>query len=394
MSRKCLLTISSIACIVAAIAILLPGCSQGNSVTNNTTPIKIGAIIPLTGATSDTGKIMQEACQLAIDQVGGKVAGRPVQLVVSDTANDQNTALDKARQMVQVQNVQVFVLDPMQAISGAVSSYLETVPALGLNTVATPIPPTKLSWTLFGGGEGYQYSYELGIYCAKVLGWKTCTTIGSDFVSGHGYVGDFQDAFTKNGGTIVQQQWSPPFIQDYGPYLTGMKKADGVMSAIVIPVDAMAFQKQYAQFGVKMPVAMTVAGALSDKYLDQLGDAAIGMYGSTPYTSQLTNKQNKDFIAAYTAKYKETPEYEAASTYAVMEMLLAALEKTKGDTTPATLRTAMLGSKVETAVGPLSFSPEGATYCNVYEVKVAKVNGHYVWQQTDTTYTNVPPKGH
>jgi branched-chain amino acid transport system substrate-binding protein len=393
--RKTFSTILAGLCVLTTVLMLASFSTACSAPVGSTSasPIKIGAVIPMTGATADTGKIMKEAMQLAVEQAGGKVANRTIELVFEDSANDSNTALEKAKKEIQVNGVQVMVLDPMQAIAGAISSYLATVPALGLNTVARPMPPEKLGWTLLGGGQGYQYSKILGIYCAKTLGWKTATTIGSDFVSGRNYTQDFTDAFTANGGSVIQSQWSPPFIPDYGPFLTGMKKADGVMSAIVIPVNCMAFMKQYHEFGLTMPVAQTVSGALSEKYLNQIPAAVNGMYGSTPYATQLDNKQNADFIKAYMAKFNELPEYEAASTYAVMQVLLAALEQTKGDTTPATLRSQILGSKIDTVVGPMAWSPEGATYVNVYAVQAGQVGNTYTWIPKET-FTNVPPKGH
>jgi len=394
-TKKRLLTLQAVLCAIAAIVTLVcvsTACSPANTGTTSATPIKIGGDIPLTGATSDTGKIMNQAMQLAVEQAGGKVAGRPIQLVVLDTAADQNQALSNARQMVQAQGVNIMILDPLQSISGALSAYLETVPAIGVNCGLAAVPPTQLGWTLYAGGEGYQSFTELGYYCAKVLGWKTVTTIGSDFVSGHSYTDTFIASFTKNGGTVIQSQWSPLGVQDYGPFLTGMKQADGVMSAVVIPQDALAFRKQYTQFGMKMPVAVGT-GAFSQIYLQQLGDASLGMYGTMTYTRMLTNKQNTDFVAAYKAKFGAYPEYEAASTYAAMQMILAALDKTKGDSTPAVLRAAILTVKADTARGPISFSPEGSTYNNIYAVKSALVDGQYVWQVAQT-FTNVPPKGH
>ncbi|MBV9120190.1 MAG: ABC transporter substrate-binding protein, partial [Chloroflexi bacterium] len=67
--------------------------------------MKIGAILPLTGALSINGKDNQDAMNLYLEQSGGKLAGRTVQMVYADDAAQPDTGLTKARQLVESDKV-------------------------------------------------------------------------------------------------------------------------------------------------------------------------------------------------------------------------------------------------------------------------------------------------
>src|SRR5476651_537751 len=66
-------------------------------------PIKIGLDNPLTGTYAAVGKNELNGCELAIEQINAKggIVGRPVQLLVEDsTSGDAGTAVQKARKLI------------------------------------------------------------------------------------------------------------------------------------------------------------------------------------------------------------------------------------------------------------------------------------------------------
>src|SRR6202161_4828995 len=67
-------------------------------------PIKIGLLAPLTGVVASGGKEMVEGVQFYLDQVKGEMGGRKVELVIEDDASNPDTALQKARRLVEQGN--------------------------------------------------------------------------------------------------------------------------------------------------------------------------------------------------------------------------------------------------------------------------------------------------
>src|SRR3984885_12387797 len=64
-------------------------------------PIKIGLLVPLTGVVASGGKERVEGVQFYLDQVNSTIAGRKVELVIEDDASNPDTALQKARRLVE-----------------------------------------------------------------------------------------------------------------------------------------------------------------------------------------------------------------------------------------------------------------------------------------------------
>src|ERR1700692_3675971 len=72
-------------------------------------PIKIGLLAPLTGVVASGGKEMVEGVQFSLAQVKGEMGGRKVELVIEDDASNPDTALQKARRLVEQGNCHMLI---------------------------------------------------------------------------------------------------------------------------------------------------------------------------------------------------------------------------------------------------------------------------------------------
>ncbi len=70
-------------------------------------PVKIGLLVPLTGAFAAIGKDMLNGTELYLDEIGRQVAGRKIELIVEDTEGNTATALTKARKLVDQDKIHV-----------------------------------------------------------------------------------------------------------------------------------------------------------------------------------------------------------------------------------------------------------------------------------------------
>jgi ABC-type branched-subunit amino acid transport system substrate-binding protein len=108
------------------------------------------------------------------------------------------------------------------------------------------------------------------------------------------------------------------------------------------------------------------------KALADLPDAKDCVAG-TLYTYLLDTEGNSDFVAAYEAKHGTKPGVFAGTGYATMQYILAALEATEGDTTPAGLKAALKAADVETVCGRCYF-PVAENNISVGRIVIMKVN--------------------
>src|SRR5262245_54712917 len=84
------------------------------SVAQNTTPIKVGTILSVTGPDANTGFSLATGVRMAIDEINkaGGVAGRQLVLVQSDDQSDPTAAVNEARRLVLQEKVN-FVVGPL-----------------------------------------------------------------------------------------------------------------------------------------------------------------------------------------------------------------------------------------------------------------------------------------
>jgi len=91
-----------LAAVAAALTVALAGCSHGGSTRTPPPPVRLGALVPLTGSSAPIGTSMVPAYRMAVDEANraGGVLGRRVELVTGDDACDPAAAVSHAREMV------------------------------------------------------------------------------------------------------------------------------------------------------------------------------------------------------------------------------------------------------------------------------------------------------
>jgi branched-chain amino acid transport system substrate-binding protein len=87
------------------------------------TPIRLAALVPLTGAGGSYGPSMAKAAQAVIDQVngGGGILGRKIELIVTDDQTNPDAGVRAARQLIDVQKVSAILGTWASAVTTAVA---------------------------------------------------------------------------------------------------------------------------------------------------------------------------------------------------------------------------------------------------------------------------------
>ncbi len=89
-------------------------------------PIRIGLLVPLTGVVAAGGKEMVEGFGMYWDSVGKKSGGRDIEIIVEDDASNPDTALQKARRLVEQRNVNLLAGNLLANTGLAVAEYVRT----------------------------------------------------------------------------------------------------------------------------------------------------------------------------------------------------------------------------------------------------------------------------
>ena len=378
-----------------AMGILVTSLSTGFNAYAEEKPIKLGFIADFTGPLTEHGKAAKQGAILAMEQIDYKFKGRTLELIIEDEASDPAVAMDKARKLVETDKVCMIIGTINAACAGAISGYVNRVQIpqmLYWYGIANPVmAKAKWSWAPFGTVS--QVAYPTGAYAYEKLGYRTLTTIGTDYVAGRMFIGGAVDAFKERGGKIVQQQWVPLGTKDLSSYISVLQEADALM-AWFMGVTVIPGLRQLKEYKVKMPIIMPQSGhSTHPKIMAQMGDTCLDITTSCGYAWTIDSPENKAFVAAYQKKWNELPGGVAYGGYMAVQIAVAALEKSGGDTSPKALAKGLNATKVSGLLGDFSFGETHVGVGNYVTYKHSKVNNEIVPEVLATSAVDCQPKG-
>ena len=357
-------------------------------------PIRIGLFGPLTGNFSQTGKDMADGFNLFWDEVGHKVAGREVAVIVEDSDPEPTGALTKVRRLVDQEKVHTVAGGLLAATGYALAPYLEQnkIPTIYPVTAPDDITQRKpVRWVVRTSLTGSQVTHPLGDYAYKQLKLRRMATISMDYAFGWESNAGFQRVFEELGGKVVQRIWTPLSTQDYAPYLAALKKdIDGVYACHTGGLSP-RFIKAWSDFGLKGRLSLVGMGTLTDEnVLKAMGDEAIGVITSLIYSSALDTPANKKFSAAFEKRYGRPTSAYSAEGYTGARFYYEALRAISGEAENkekfiAALRKVAIS---DDARGPMKMDDLGNPIQNVYIRKVERVDGK-LQNTVIYTYPNV-----
>lgn len=344
-------------------------------------PIKIGFLVPLTGAFAQIGKDMVAGSELYLDEIGGQAAGRKIQVIAEDTEGNPATALTKARKLVEQDRVHLLTGGLLASTGYALHPYVDgqKIPATYPVMASDDLTQRKLArWVVRNGWNTSQPMHPFGVWVAQTLKYKKIATIGMDYAFGWETVGGVQRSFEEAGGQIVQKLWTPLNTNDFAPYLAQIRKDVDAVFALFLGRLALQFVKQYQETGLKERLPLIGGGTFTDEHvLPSMGDEAVGIVTALHYSAALTTPTNKRFAQAFEAKAGKSSSYYSEATYTNARWIVEAIKAIKGNVED---REAFLTAlrKVELADAPrgrIAVDKYGNPIQNIYVRKVEKVGG-------------------
>jgi branched-chain amino acid transport system substrate-binding protein len=362
------------ALLLAAATLLLPAApafAQGDTV-------KIGLILPLTGAFASTGRQIEAAARLYMQQNGSMVAGKKIELIVKDDTGAPDIAKRLAQELVNDKAAILagFGLTPIAMAVAPIATQAkvpEIVMAAGTSSITEASPyVVRSSFTVA------QSVVPMAEWAAK-NGVKKVVTIVSDFAPGLDAEKVFSESFTKAGGKVDNVR-VPLRNPDFAPFL--QRAADEKPDAIFVFVPSGAgtqLMKQYAERGLdKSGIKLIGTGDMTDDdILNDMGDVALGVITAQFYSAAHPSAENKAFVDAFKKANKGMrPNFMAVGGYDGMHLIYEALKKTNGATDGDALVSAMKSLNWVSPRGPISIDPATRDIVqNIYVRKVERVGG-------------------
>lgn len=377
------------AVLLLVFGVLLAGCGDDGGGDSGEGPIKVGALLPLTGPAAFFGPLQRDGLTLRLSEAGGDAAGRPVELKILDSGATLESAQSAARRLIEQEDV-AMIIGPLQSdLMAGMASYYEQV---GIPAIALLNLPRELGGKVFTPqGDLPSGTAPLGVYAANELGIETATIEVSDYIAGHDVADGFTEGFTENGGNVVQTQAAPLAASDFAPYISNLKPADAIVVWNVGTTQN--FLEEYVKRGTYDHTLIGYGDAITEEQLDAFGSQSLGWLTPLTYTWRLDTPASRKFTEAVQARYERNPVAQIdEGAYEAMSVALEAIEATGGDTDPTALEEAILGLDLDTPAGPVQFNDEGFGIRNVYILEVSRFGDELGWKPIKT-YEEVGAEG-
>jgi branched-chain amino acid transport system substrate-binding protein len=370
-------------------AALLLGLLTGTALAQDT--VKIGLILPMTGPFASTGRQIDGAVKLWMQQNGTTVAGKKIEVIVKDDAGTPDTTRRLAQELVVNDKVDVlagFGLTPL-ALATAPIATQSKIPMIVMAAATSSI--TEQSPMIVRSGFTLpQITGPVADWAAK-NGIKKVVTLVTDYGPGIDAETTFKTRFTAGGGTVAESLRVPLRNPDFAPFLQKVK--DNAPDAIFVFVPSgpgAVFMKQFVERGFdKSGIKLIGTGDVTDDdILNDMGDVALGVITSMHYSAAHPSPANKAYVDGFKKLNGIRPNFHSVGGFDGMRIIYRGLEASKGATGEALLN-GMKGLQFESPRGPVTIDPATRDPIqNVYLRKVEKVDGE-LWNVEFATTPSV-----
>ena len=337
--------------------------------------IKIGFVSTFSGPTAVIGNDMRNAFELALDHLGRRMGGKPVEVIYEDDQQKPDIGKQKTEKLVQS--------DHVDFISGYIWSNvllasLKTAVDSQTFLISANAGPSQLAGELCSpyvfstSWQNDQTPAAMGLYMNQ-KGVKSVFLIGPNYAAGKDMLAGVKSTFK---GEIKGEEYTVwPSQLDFSAELS-KARASGAESIFVFYPGAagVQFLNQYAQAGLKAQMPLYTAFTIDELSLPLQKDNALGVPGAQEWVNDLPNEQNKQFVADYRKKYPGLrPTYYGAQAYDAAQLINSAVVAVKGDTgNKEAMRAEMQKADFKSLRGPFKYGNNHIPIQNFYLQDVVK----------------------
>jgi branched-chain amino acid transport system substrate-binding protein len=337
-------------------------------------PIKIGASLPLTGEFSEPGKAARqgyEVWEAMVNESGGLIDGRPVEMVIKDDQSNQNTIVADYNALISQ--------DQVDLLLGTFSSLLNLpASAVAERNRMLYVEPAGGAPELFDRGFRYLFFAQQATADKQGEVWANyITELPENERPKTAAYPTLDDPFAQPTSEGIEAILEPAGIETVyrETYTIDNPNLDGIANALKSRNPDLVVHGATFEDGVGMVRALrkanftpkilyqTTAPSLGDQYSGAIGEQTTeGIFYGVSHSKEADTPGNPEFVAKYQEMFggQEVPE-DAADAYATAQVLQAAVDGVGTIERERQLELAdwLRENTVDTILGPLSWDDDG-----------------------------------
>jgi branched-chain amino acid transport system substrate-binding protein len=346
--------------------------------------VGVGIEASFSGPFSIWGKEYKETIELYLDEIHHQIGTHTIKMYYGD---DGGMNPQRAKQVIQ----EMIVRDGVAVVGGseltpntlALSSLINEakIPFVIFNT-GTGFVTDKSPYFVRVGQTNWSTYYALGVWAGQQGHYKRCVGIAANYAPGVDSIDAAKKGFAGGGGQIVDTIMTPLETQDFSAYIERIRNDHADCTFVFMPLgpQSASFVKAYTDGGLlKAGVQFLGQSETYEPDLPALGDAALGIITSFPYSANLDNPTNKEFVKAFKARYGTEPSDIGLIAYDGIRVIAKMIEATDGKRDADKAVAAVKGFAWDSPNGPASIDPKTREITqNIYIRKVVKEDGKLV----------------
>ena len=336
--------------------------------------VKIGFISTFSGPTAVIGNDMRNSFELALDHLGRKIGGKPVEVIYEDDQQKPEVGVQKSQKLVESDKVD-FVIGYLW--SNVLLASLKPVVDSQTFLISANAGPSQIAgeqcspYFFSTSWQNDQTPQAMGTYMTQ-KGVKTAFLIGPNYAAGKDMLTGVRTTF--KGQVIGEELTKWPDQLDFSTELSKVRAAKPEAVFVFYPGAAgVQFLTQYAQSGLKGQIPLYTAFTVDAITLPLQKDLALGVPGAQQWVNDLPNDANKKFVADFRAKHKNYPSFYGAQSYDAANFVNSAVVAVNGDLTKKdAMRAEMRKANYASVRGPYKYGNNHFPIQNFYLQDVVK----------------------
>lgn len=368
--------------VIVGLSLLIVGAAASvHTAFAQSSPIRFGAVLVLSGDGAAYGKSQREAIELARDMINdaGGINGRRIEVIFEDTGGERTSAVNAVLKLINRDRVLAVIgptYSPEMFAAAPVADRARTT-ILGISTTAEGI------------GEIGQYVFrnslpETGVIPSTIrvsrehFGYERAALLYSnnnDFTLSAAQT--FEEQLRLHGVELVAIETFHDGDTDYRAQLTKVSSANpDVLVVSALYREAALLLQQARLMGLDQPV-VGGNGFNSPELYDLAGDAVEGAVVGSPWFPGRDAPHVRQFVAEYEARYGRSPDQFAAQAFDGLLLFAEAARVGNAASNRQAFRDALASIKnFDGVTGVFSFDEHGNPMmdANVLQIR----NGQYV----------------
>ncbi|PNV86423.1 MAG: ABC transporter substrate-binding protein [Desulfobacteraceae bacterium] len=323
--------------------------------------IKVGIVLPLTGAQAKFGEIEKQSFDMALEEIngGGGIKGKKLEFIMEDDTGRPEVGRSVVEKLITKDKVVMLGGGYSSSVTFGVAGVAQQnrVPFLVNTGSADKITEQGWDYIFRLNPPVSEYASGVETFLAEVVKPKDAVILHENSLFGTKGAKAFQKSCEKLGIKVLMTEGYEHGGIDFKPVLVKVKQLNpDLVYMISYIMDASLLMRQARE--LKLTPRLFVGGAAGftlPEFDQNAGKAANFVVSATLWHQVLPLPGAMDYFNRFKAKYNKDTEYHGAEAYAAAYVIRDVLKRAKSFSAED-IKQALSETKLMTVFGPVQFT--------------------------------------